>query len=108
MASTDRARAPFLYWVAAILLVFNLIDGMLTLAAVHAGAATEANPLLAGVLDQGAVWFIAVKTTLVSLGVLLLWLRRERILAAGGLCGAAVIYAGIIAHHLSGLPTWAG
>lgn len=93
------------YWAAA-LLVLNLIDGIFTLAAVQAGAASEANPIMSLPLELGAVWFIAAKTGLVSAGVLLLWRARDRLLAQGALIGLAVVYTGVVVYHLSALGLW--
>ena len=65
-------RPGLFYWASA-LLIMNLLDGIFTVAAVQAGAATEANPLMQLPLALGSVWFILAKTGLVSVGVLLPW-----------------------------------
>ena len=98
---------PRLFWVAAALLVLNLLDGVFTLAAVHAGAASEANPIMAAPLGWGSVYFILIKTAMVSAGVLLLWRRRHRRLAIAGLYGATALYAAVFAYHLSAVSLWA-
>lgn len=97
--TTDRDIA--LFWVASAILILNLLDAVLSLVAVHAGAATEANPLMAATLSWGAVWFILVKISLVSLGVLLLWRTRHVLLAAGGLVALCLLYVGLLAYHAS-------
>jgi len=101
------ARPGLFYWAAA-LLVMNLLDGIFTLTAVHAGAAAEANPLMRLPLHLGAVWFIIAKTGLVSAGVLLLWRARERLLAHAGLIALTLVYAAVVAYHLSALGLWSG
>lgn len=107
---TSRVRSPSLgsaspssrlFWIAAALLVLNLLDGLFTLLAVYAGAADEANPLMQGPLAHGPVMFILTKTALVSLGVLLLWRSRQRLLAAGGLVALSVVYTGVLIYHVS-------
>ena len=66
------------------------------------GRATEANPLLAHVLDDNPLAFVAVKFSLVLLGTILLWRHREEILAQAGapiVCGC---YFGVCLLHLHG------
>jgi hypothetical protein len=98
-----------LFWVAAGILVFNLLDAILTLTVVHAGAAAEVNPLMDVSLSWGGVWFILVKLSIVSLGVQLLWRLRRIRLAAFGLVGVCVFYMGVVAYQLAaiGVSTWA-
>ncbi len=96
-------RDVALFWTASAILILNVLDGVLTLTAVHAGAATEANPLMAASLDWGGVWFMVLKIALVSFCVLLLWRARNRLLAACGLVGLCLVYATVIAYHASGL-----
>ncbi|HTE55836.1 MAG TPA: DUF5658 family protein [Kofleriaceae bacterium] len=103
VAAVRVAREPFLFWVAAGILVLNLLDAMLTLTAVQSGAASEANPLMDVSLAWGGVWFVLVKLSLVSLGVQLLWRLRHLPLAATALLVIGAIYAGLIAYQLSGL-----
>src|SRR5690606_11067220 len=63
-SGTDTGRsAPSqtAFWFAALIVVFNLLDAMLTLAVVHAVVATEANPLMAASLSLGDIPFLASK-----------------------------------------------
>jgi hypothetical protein len=96
------ARDSALFWLAAAILILNLLDGVLTLTAVHAGAASEANPLMATSMGWGSVWFILVKLSLVSLGVSLLWRARHRALAVFGLVGLCVVYSALLGYHAIG------
>jgi hypothetical protein len=96
-----RSGVAWTFWLAASILVFNLIDGILTLAVVDLGLATEANPLMDATLQWGGVPFMLVKTSLVSLGVYLLYRRRERPLAAGALFGLSAVYAALVAYHVN-------
>ena len=93
------------YWASA-LLILNLLDGIFTVAAVQAGAATEANPLMQLPLALGSVWFILAKTGLVSAGVLMLWRVRQKFLAHAGLIGLALVYTVVVGYHLSALGLW--
>lgn len=105
----QRAQAlprPGLFYWAAALLVMNLLDGIFTLAAVQAGAATEANPLMEVTLGWGSVWFIMAKTGLVSGGVLMLWRARQRLLAHTGLIALTLVYAAVVGYHLSAFGHW--
>ncbi len=94
-------------WVlmtAAMIVVLNVIDGILTLGVVYAGAATEANPLMSHSLTSwGAVWFMVIKCALVSLGVLLLWRLRERRFAVGAIAGLGLVYLLLAAYHVNSL-----
>jgi hypothetical protein len=86
---------------AMAILVFNLMDGVLTLGVIYSGVASEANPLMKFSLDSwGAVGFMIVKLTLVSLGVLLLWRLRHRRSAVAAIFGAAGVYALLLVYHL--------
>lgn len=93
------AGVQWSFWLAAAILVFNLLDGIMTLAVVHAGLASEANPLMATSLSWGGVPFMLVKTGLVSMGVYVLYLRRERLLGRAALVGLTAVYVAIIAYH---------
>jgi hypothetical protein len=96
------------FWAAIFLLFFNVLDAVFTLGAIQAGAAEEANPLMAWPLELGVAWFMVVKLGVVSLGVLLLWRARRSLLASAGLLGLCAVYAGVIAYHLSEIGSWAG
>lgn len=78
---------------ASTIVIFNMLDAVLTLAVIEAGAAGEANPLMASALAWGSVWFMVVKLSLVSLCVLLLWRLRHRRAAGFALLASAAGYA---------------
>jgi hypothetical protein len=96
-------RTLLLYLFASATLILNLLDAILTLGAVNAGLAVEANPLMANLLDSSPVGFVLTKTTLVSLGLILLWRHRGRGMAAAGIVGSALLYGGIVAYHVNAL-----
>ena len=95
----DR-RWRALSWVVQAVVVLNLLDAVLTLVWVNTGVAVEANALLSDSVETNAVAFMAVKLSLVSLGVLLLWRQRERKLAVAGLVIAFVAYNSLLLYHL--------
>ncbi|MDJ0853550.1 MAG: DUF5658 family protein [Myxococcota bacterium] len=90
----------WLHGIVAVTLVLNLIDAVLTLFWVGAGLASEANPLLAELVEHHPVFFALAKLGLVGLGSLLLWWLRDRPLAVIGIFGAFVVYYLILLHHL--------
>jgi hypothetical protein len=96
-------RSP-LALVAAAVLVLNLADALFTLIYIHAGLATEANPIMDQALTHGPVGFMAFKLALVSLGVLLLFRLRQRRAASVALCASAVAYGSLLVFHLSAVP----
>ncbi len=51
------------------IITLNLVDAFATLYHLEHGA-SELNPLMQAVLRQGPVWFLAVKHTLVAVGVM--------------------------------------
>jgi len=87
--------------LAIFILVANFLDGWLTLWWINLGWATEKNPLLQELVER-PVPFLAAKMVLVGLGVVLLYSYRHRTLAFLGLLFAALVYAWVLAHHLSG------
>lgn len=98
------ARLP-LSLVAAAVLVLNLADALFTLIYIHAGLASEANPLMVSALGGGAVGFMLVKLALVSLGVTLLFRLRARRSASFALVGTAVAYSSLFLYHLTAVPS---
>ena len=91
-------------WLGAIVwatLIFNVIDAVLTLIWISSGRATEANPLMAVLIDQHPVAFLVVKLTLVFLGSTLLWRYRKRPLSVIFIFVAFMLYYFIILYHLN-------
>jgi len=83
-----------------LVVLLNLMDALYTLAWVHWGWATEANPVMAGAMDIGPAVFIISKIALVSLSVWTLWNNRDRLLARLSVIPLAVLYAFVGGHHL--------
>jgi len=91
-------------WLGAIVwatLILNVVDAFLTLIWVMSGQATEANPLMAVLIEQNPVLFVVVKFTLVFLGSTLLWRYRKRPLSVIFIFLAFMIYYGIVLFHLN-------
>ena len=96
---------PRINWMTillAVTIILNLFDAVSTLLAVQLGSATEANPLMAHLLQRSAVLFMFAKLSLVSCGVALLYRWRHLRLARMGTVVATVAYAAVIAIHVNG------
>ena len=60
-----------------LVFVANLIDAYLTLVWIDAGIATEANPIMDYLLQQGTVWFLTGKILAISIACFILWRMRN-------------------------------
>ncbi len=105
----DRIH-PTMYKYLWGLLGLALIDGLATLYEVYRLGATEANPIMASLLNIGEAWFLVIKysVTVVALLVLLLhqFFRHVQLILSGLLLFylAIVIYHGVIlVSHFSSL-----
>lgn len=87
-----------------LLFGLNLLDGLLTIVWVRTGVATEANVLMAGLLDIGDTPFLAVKIVMGALTVAVIALWGNRKVARYGLSVALGAYLGLmIIHFATGL-----
>ena len=102
-AVTALVQPKMLERFAVAILVLNLLDAVFTLVLVTAGVAVEANPLMETALARSPLAFMLAKLTLVSLGILFLYRMRHHRFAALALIGSAIVYAGVVAYHVSGL-----
>lgn len=92
----------------AATVVLNFVDAALTLFAVRAGWAVEANPLMDELLFRGPVSFMIGKMAVVSLGVLLLWRLRRHTMSIVGTIAGFFAYTAILSIHIKGLLTLFG
>jgi len=83
-----------------LVVLLNLMDALYTLAWVHWGWASEANPVMAGAMDMGPAIFILSKIALVSLSVHVLWSNRDKLLARISVIPLALLYAFVGGQHL--------
>ena len=90
----------WLHGIVQIVLLLNLMDAIFTLFWVKAGLAVESNILLQSTVNEHPVAFMMIKTTLVSLGSLLLWKRRYHPLAVVGLFVVFLVYYYLLLYHL--------
>jgi hypothetical protein len=82
------------------LLIMNALDAVFTSWWVAAGWASEANPVMARVLEQGLGTFIFVKLAVGIGAALFLRGHGHRALARVGVTAALIVYAGVVFLHL--------
>jgi len=93
-------------WLRGIIvsiLVLNVCDAVFTMIWIETGVATEANPLLRELVNEYPLLFVLVKTTLVSLGCLLLWRFRNRATSIIGIFIAFLVYYLLLLYHLNSM-----
>jgi hypothetical protein len=95
---------PYLLFLSLTILLLSVADAFLTLTLILGGAAQEANPLLAALLDEYPRAFAVVKMTLTGGGVLVLVaVARARLFrvmrVASVLQGIFVAYVALIAYE---------
>ena len=93
-------------WLKGIigaLFSFNVLDGILTIHWILERRASEANPLMASLIDVHPVLFMTGKLTLVLLGSVLLWRLRRQPLAVCSLFAVFLVYYFVILYHLQAM-----
>ncbi len=96
-AAPRRSTAATPLLMAAALVIFNVMDSLLTARALSQGV-VEVNPLMAGLFNFSLPLGMLLKTLLVAAGVLVLWgywhlpLARRGMMALTGFYGAVVVY----------------
>jgi len=91
----------------ALLFLLNLCDGLMTLVWVRAGVATEANTLMAGLLEIGDWPFLLVKIGMGTFASVVLYIGRDKALARYGISLALVLYIGLMGlHFFTGLTAF--
>ena len=82
-----------------ILILFNFLDGLITLVLVETGNAIEYNPLMGLFLSIHPVLFITMKMFLVGFGVLVIWRYRDRPMAVGSMYLCVTAYSLVMLYH---------
>ena len=85
-----------------LILVLSVMDAWFTLQAIQDGRAREANPLMNRMLMHHTWTFISIKMILTSLGVTLLWLRKDHQLAIRASWLLVGSYFALTIYHLVG------
>ncbi|HEX8440455.1 DUF5658 family protein [Archangium sp.] len=86
---------------AVLLLVLNLLDGLFTLTFLQLDVAEELNPLMRLAYEHSPLAFMAVKVTIVSLGLSLLCLHRSMRISQRAIQAGAALYVVIDVYHLA-------
>ena len=94
-----RATALTPMLLAAALVIFNVLDSLLTARALSLGVA-EGNPLLAGLFSFSLPLGMLLKTVLVGAGVLVLWGYWHLPLARRGMLALTVFYGAVVFYHV--------
>lgn len=83
-----------------LLFGLNLLDALLTLVWVRNGVASEANHLMAKLLEIGDLWFLGAKVAIgaITVGVLLKWSNSK--VAEYGVAVALAVYLGLMGVHI--------
>ncbi len=89
-----------LYRQTILLFSLNLLDAIFTIYWVRNGFATEANHLMATLMEIGDLHFLAVKLAIGAIAALVLWRWRTLRLARYGLTVALAVYVGLMGIHL--------
>ncbi len=88
------------------LLVFNLIDGLFTLAYLELGYAVEANPIMAYYYALSPLWFMLAKNFLMASGCFILHQFIGRPISKVMISCGWFSYLGILIYHLTFLGYW--
>jgi len=83
-----------------LLFSLNLLDAILTIIWVRNGVATEANNLMARLLDKGDFTFLAAKIAIGTITALVLLRWGNRKLARYGLTLAIAVYISLMGVHI--------
>ncbi|MCA9563587.1 MAG: hypothetical protein KC561_08865 [Myxococcales bacterium] len=94
------ASEPRVALMLALAFVFSAYDALFTLVWVEGGVAHELNPLMAGLLNAGAVPFFAVKVLVSGSAIGMLWWARGHRWALWGSGLVFSSYTGITYIHL--------
>ncbi len=86
---------------AVLLVVLNLLDGLFTLTFLQLEVAEELNPLMRVAYEHSPLAFMAVKVTIVSLGLTLLCLHRSMPISQRAIQAGAALYVVIDVYHLA-------
>jgi hypothetical protein len=102
-----QSRVTLLELAIRMIVVLNVIDATCTAWWVRAGWATEANPLMAQVLELGLMPFMLTKLALGMSAAFFLHTHRNLPLARFGIVGALIVYSLVGAIHLrQGAQQW--
>jgi len=98
-----RDRPGLLLGVLIAINLLSALDFLATYAEVMAGAAVEANPVLAGMLTEAPAQAWLLKTTVMLLVSIGIWWGRKTRAVLEVAVGALALYVVLTVYHVSGL-----
>ncbi len=97
----DDTQYRWLKGILAAAFILSVVDGVMTVFWIFSGYAREANVVMDYLLRLHPALFMTVKTTLVGLGLTLLWRLRTKPLAVIGIFMSFILfYAIVVGFHL--------
>jgi Domain of unknown function (DUF5658) len=96
----EQPARPFDY-ALGVLLVLNVLDAVFTSWWIATGLATEANPLMAKLLDHGIAPFVLTKVGIGIAAVLVFKAFAKHRLSHVGVVGLVAIHLGVFMMHMS-------
>ncbi len=105
--NTDRKYSPYadqyghrLLFVALLLTLLCVADGLFTIVHVSEGKAVELNPLMDSLLQKGPFLFFGVKSILNAFGTVLLVLYGHNPTARNMICAAVFVYGALFCYQI--------
>jgi hypothetical protein len=99
----NKEQFKWLKGIVCWIYILNVIDAVLTITWIYSRNATEANPLMAGLINKSPVLFVSVKLTLVVLGSWLLWRLRKNAFAVISIFSIFMVYYFLLIYHLKSM-----
>ncbi len=83
-----------------LIIIFNIVDIIVSISTIHYGSAEEANPIMAVYLELGIIPFLFAKLILVGGGCIILWSRRQWLAARLGIYIVFSFYLALMIYFL--------
>lgn len=90
--------APRIVLLVVFVLTSSALDALFTLLHLQQGG-SEANPIMALVIDQGVTTFVGFKMALTGCGATVLAVYQQCWLSLRGLHVLSLVYAGLLVYH---------
>lgn len=102
----EKTTFSMMWIMLGLVIVLNVLDALFTVFWVEARLATEANPLMAVLLESSPVLFVLGKSALVGAGCVLLWGYRHTRMAFVATAGVSLLYLFLFCYHLLALSVF--
>ncbi|MBW2059530.1 MAG: hypothetical protein JRJ26_18725 [Deltaproteobacteria bacterium] len=90
---------PLLFLSILLIVVLSVLDAYFTIFHVDKGA-REVNPLMSYLIGRGSLYFFAFKYTLTALGLFLLCIYKNLLIAKVLVVAVFLMYLVVFAHHI--------